>query len=222
MISFLSIHRLRGENGTYKLPLQLALGAAAWLALERSSTAVVGAHIQVIVGRDALAQVCRSCPEVGEGRLGARAVFGTAASLEFIFALHVIFQTPQVSCIGWKTGTNDAIQPNLALKMQQRFKVKCAYFRRWNMYKYGIFQTITHCGGNKFPLSVPGLSACLSIQNGTTEMYDCCHDISALTADVCFFVFYIWHYPLHLGHERGHQQNTYGSNSDVEKLMHAE
>lgn len=40
-----------------------------------------------------------------------------------------------------------------------------------------------------FLLFVPGLPECLSILNDTTEMHDCRHNISALIADVCFFVF---------------------------------
>lgn len=129
MISFTLVDRLWGENGTYKLPLQLALGAMARLALDLSPTAVVRAHVQVIVGGDALAQVRCSCPEVGEGRLRARMVFSAAAVLKVIFALHVILQTPQFSYIGSKTRTSDAIQPNLAFKMQPRFKIKSVHFR---------------------------------------------------------------------------------------------
>lgn len=66
MTSWVQVTRW-GENGTYKLSFQLVLGATASLSLEPSPTVVVRAHIQVIIGRDALAQVRCSCPEVGEG-----------------------------------------------------------------------------------------------------------------------------------------------------------
>lgn len=112
------------ENGTYKLSFQHPLGAMGWLALEPSPTAIVRAHIQVIIGGDALAQVRCPRPEVGEGWLGARAAFGTAAALKVVLALHVILQTPQFSYTGGEIGRNDAIQSNLPLKMQWRFRVK--------------------------------------------------------------------------------------------------
>lgn len=95
---------LWGENGTYKLSFQLVLGATASLALEPSPTVVVRAHIQVVIGGDALAQVRCSCPEVGERRLGARMGFGTPAALKVVFALHVILQTPQFSYMGVESG----------------------------------------------------------------------------------------------------------------------
>lgn len=87
------------------------------------------------------------------------------------------------------------------------------------MYISDIAATIIH-GGNKFSLSVPGLTECLSIQNDPTEMYDCCHNMSALTAGV--FCILDMTYLQHLEHERGHQQNTHRVNSDIKKLMHAE
>lgn len=115
---------LWGENATYKLSFQLALGAMASLALDPSPAAVVRAHIQVIISGDALAQVRCSRPEVGKGRLGAWTGFGTPAALKVVFALHVILQTPQLSYMGVELGRNDARQPNSPVKVQQRLRVK--------------------------------------------------------------------------------------------------
>ena len=53
---------------TYKLPLQLALGGA-----RLPVSAGLRGHAQVVVHRQALPQVGRPRPQLGEGRLGAGA-----------------------------------------------------------------------------------------------------------------------------------------------------
>lgn len=102
------------RDQTHKLSLQLALTAAGRLALDYIPGAVVRAHVQVVVCRDALAEVGGSRPEVGKGRLGARAGLGAPTVLLLVFALHVILQTPQLP---WRRedgtdrkGTNDEIR----------------------------------------------------------------------------------------------------------------
>lgn len=67
------------------------------LALSCGSGAEVRAEVQVVVGRDALAQIGGSRSQVGKGRVGPRAGFGRAATHWLVFALHVILQTPQIS-----------------------------------------------------------------------------------------------------------------------------
>lgn len=112
---------IKTRDGTHKLSLQLALAAMACLALQHAPRAVAGAHVQVIVRRDALAQVGRSYPEVGKGRLGARAGRSAPAVLGFIFTFHVILQTPQFS---WRWGgtqrTNDAIRTQSARVQEKK------------------------------------------------------------------------------------------------------
>lgn len=84
------------RDQTYKLPLQLALIATGWFALNCSPRAVVRAHVQVVICGDALAEIGSSRPEVRKGRLGARAGLGAPTMPWLFFTLHVILQTPQL------------------------------------------------------------------------------------------------------------------------------
>lgn len=97
------------KNQTYKLPLQLALTGGFGLGC--TPRAVVQAHVQVVVRRDALAEVGGPSAEVGKGRLGAWAGLGAPSMIRLIFTLHVILQTPQLPCkIKGNTKANDWIE----------------------------------------------------------------------------------------------------------------
>lgn len=117
---FLGKENRKQWNQTYKLPLQLAL-ATGRLALDHSHRAVVRAHVQVVIRRDALAEVGSSRPEVGKRRLGARAGLGAPAALGLIFTLHVILQTPQLT---WRRRKREEQKAQMVKRRRKKKKVE--------------------------------------------------------------------------------------------------